>query len=135
MAGYSAIRNGIAANLSSAIPSLRVHGLIPDQINPPAALVRPSRTDYDQTMGRGLDEIEMLVLLIVGRMDDRSAQLALDAYCDTTGTSSVKRAIESNRTLSGVINDLRVTQMRNYGPVEFAGAAYLGAEFVVSVYA
>jgi hypothetical protein len=85
-------------------------------------------------MGRGLDEFTFKVTLLVGRADVRTAQRSLDAYCSSSGTSSVKSAIESDRTLGGKANDLRVTALSTYGSVTIADTTYLAAEFAVTVY-
>lgn len=133
MATIAQIRAGIATNLAT-ITGLRTSATVPDQINPPVAVILPSTIDYDTAFRRGLDTMQFQVLAIVGRADERTAQNTLDAYCQSTGATSIKTAIESDRTLAGVIKDLRVTQMRNYGPADIGGTTYLTAEFVVSVY-
>jgi hypothetical protein len=75
------------------------------------------------------------VQIIVGRVSERSGQSTLDAYCASTGTSSIKLAIESDKTLAGKAFDLRVTDMRNYGELTVGEVNYLSAEFVVLCYA
>jgi len=134
MADIAAIRSGIATNLAT-ISGLRTSAWIPDVINPPIAVVKPESISFDTAYGRGLDTLEFTVLAIVGRVDERSAQSKLDAYCATTGASSIKRAIESDRDLNGAISDLRVTEMRNYTSLVIGDVTYLAAEFVVQVYA
>lgn len=133
MASIAQIRTGLATNLAT-ISGLRTSAIVPDDFNPPLAVVIPSTIEYDTAFRRGLDTYEFQVLAIVARASERNAQANLDAYCQSTGSSSIKTALESNRTLSGVIKDLRVTQMRNYGPADIGGVTYLTAEFVVSVY-
>jgi hypothetical protein len=134
MASISTIRAGIATNLAT-IAGLRTSAWIPDQINPPIAVVKPDTISYDTAFGRGLDTMEFSVLCIVGRVDERSAQATLDAYCATTGTASIKAAIESDATLGSAISDLRVTAMRNYTSLNVGDVTYLAAEFAVTVYA
>lgn len=134
MASISTIRAGIATNLAT-IAGLRTSAWIPDQINPPIAVVKPDNISYDTAFGRGLDTMEFSVLCIVGRVDERSAQATLDAYCATTGTASIKAAIESDATLGSAISDLRVTAMRNYTSLNVGDVTYLAAEFAVTVYA
>lgn len=133
MASIAQIRTGLATNLAT-ISGLRTSAIVPDDFNPPLAVVIPSTIEYDTAFRRGLDTYEFRVLAIVARASERNAQANLDAYCQSTGSTSIKTALESNRTLSGVIKDLRVTQMRNYGPADIGGVTYLTAEFVVSVY-
>lgn len=128
------LRTGLAANLAT-ITGLRTSATVPDDPKPPVAVVMPQRVIWDTSMGRGLDQYEFVVLVIVGRVDERTAQNTLDAYCAPTGASSIKTAIESDRTLSGAAQSLRVTEMRNYTAIQIAENTYLSAEFAVTVYA
>lgn len=134
MASIATIRTGIATNLAT-ISGLRTSAFVPDLVNPPIAVVRPETVTYDTAFARGLDTLEFAVLVIVGRVDERTSQGRLDAFCDTSGASSIKRAIESNRTLTGAVSDLRVTEMRNYTSLTIGDVTYLAAEFVVQVFA
>lgn len=134
MASISDIRNGIATNLGT-ISGLRTSAWIPDQINPPIAIVKPDSISFDRAMQRGMDLMQFSVLAIVGRVDERSAQARLDAYCATTGASSIKAAIESDQTLGSAAFDVRVTEMRNYTSLPVGDVTYLAAEFAVEVIA
>jgi hypothetical protein len=133
MAAIADIRDGIANNLST-ISGLRTTETVPDNPQPPVAIIQPSSIDFDLTFQRGLDQYNFVVTVIVGRASERQAQRLLDLYCAGTGSSSVKLAIESNRTLAGVIQDLRVVAMRNYGTISVGEGSYLAAEFDVVVY-
>ena len=134
MATMGQIRTGLATNLAK-INGLRTSSFVPDQVNPPIAVVVPQRITFDAAFKRGLDTFEFTVMVIVGRADERTAQNLLDGYCNSTGTTSIKTAIESDRTLGGVVQDLRVTELRNIGPVVIGENTYLTAEFIVSVIA
>ena len=133
MASIADIRDGIAENIST-ITGLRTTTTIPDNPQPPVAVIQPSSINYDRAFARGLDEYNFVVTVIVGRASERQAQRLLDLYCGGTGASSVKTAIESNRTLTGLIQDLRVTAMRNYGTISLGDVTYLAAEFDLIVY-
>ena len=134
MTTLSALRSGIATNLAT-ISGLRTSATVPDDVNPPIAVVAPQGITFDTSFARGLDTYEFNVLVIVGRVDERTAQNLLDGYCNPTGATSIKTAIESDRTLGGEVQDLRVTEMRNYSSVPVGEITYLAAEFVVTVYA
>lgn len=134
MTTISALRSGIAANLAT-IAQLRTAALVPDDPKPPVAVVMPPSITFDTAFGRGTDTYEFNVLLIVGRVSDRTAQTTLDAYCDPSGSASVKTAIESDRTLGGAAFDLRVTDMRGVSSISIADTTYLTAEFAVQVFA
>lgn len=133
MATLTELRAGIAHNLAT-ITGLRTSDIVPDNVNPPVAIVEPTGINYDTTMGRGLDEFSFKVTVIVGRASERAAQHLIDAYCSSSGSTSIKSAIESDRTLGGKCNDLRVTALSSYGSVTISESPYLAAEFAVTVY-
>jgi hypothetical protein len=135
MATVSELRAGLATNLST-IAGLRTTATVPDQVNPPIAVIMPPTITYDLAFARsGGDEYEFIVMVIVGRVDERSAQNRLDGYCTGTGASSVKAGIEKDRTLGGKAFDCRVREMRSYQQLVVADVTYLAAEFVVQVFA
>ena len=59
----------------------------------------------------------------------------LDAYASSSGSKSIKLAVQSDKSLSGTAFDVRVTDMTNIGTVLLSDATYLAADFVVTVYA
>jgi hypothetical protein len=130
MATLSGIRDGIAENLSQ-IHGLRVSATMLDAPRPPVAMVYPDTIEFDLNANRGADTFNVIVSVLVGRADDRTAQLRLDSYI--SGPDSVKAAIESDRTLGGACDTCRVTSMRNYQQVAVGDVVYLGVEFEVEV--
>jgi len=134
MASLSELRDGIATNLST-ITGLRVSAFVPDNINPPLAIITPQNIEYHKSFQNGLNTYNFIVSVFVGRVSERVAQNTLDAYCAPTGSSSIKSAIESDRTLQGRAFDLVVSDMRNYGSVTIAENTYLTAEFDCAVQA
>lgn len=134
MASITDLRAGLAARLAT-ISGLRTTTEQPDTITPPVAIVNVANVNFDQTFGRGLDEFNFVITVIVGRVGERSAQRLLDSYVSSTGASSVKLAIELDRTLGGKCDSLRVTDMRNYGSISIGEITYLAAEFNIAVYA
>jgi hypothetical protein len=134
MASITELRNGIAANLAT-ISGLRTSAIIPDNPNPPIAIVQLNRVQYHQDFKRGMTEYNFSVQVLVGKVDERSAQTNLDAYCSSTGSSSIGLAIESDRTLGGKAFDCIVSEMTNYGSVLISDINYAAAEFNVRVLA
>ena len=134
MALISDIRTGIATNLAT-ISGLRTGATIPENVSPPYAIVAPSSMSYHASMGNGMTTYSFTITLVVGRADARSAQNALDLYCSSTGSSSIRSAIESDRTLGGKAFDCVVTGMRNYGSISIGDNTYLAAEFDLTVQA
>jgi len=126
------MRDGLAANLST-ISDLRVSEEIPDQVNPPQAVISLTTVEYDNAFKQGLTIYRFLVTLISSRASDRWAQIRLDNYC-SNGEDSVKLAIESDKQLNGAAFDVRVVEMGNIGTISLDESMYLAAEFSVDVY-
>jgi hypothetical protein len=133
MATISQIRDGLATNLST-IAGLRTAATVPDSPNPPIAIVEPVSINFDTTFGRGLDEYLFKITVVAGRADERSGQNKIDGYCNPSGSLSVKTAVESDKTLGGVVQNLRVSGLSTYGSITIAETPYLAAEFAVTVY-
>ena len=134
MSSISLMRAAIATNLGT-IAGLRTSPEMPDNPNPPIALVRPVTVEYNQAFANGLTRYNFVLVVIVGRAEERTAQRSLDAFCSSTGSSSIKLAVESDKTLGGNAYDCRVTEMRNYTPIQLNEGTYLAAEFAVDVFA
>lgn len=130
----SGLRTGLATNLAR-ISGLRTSATVPDDPKPPIAIVVPSGITYDTAFSRGADTYDFTVLVIVGRVSERTAQTLMDGYCNPSGSSSVKTALEYDTSLGGYAFDLRVTEMRNYQSLAIGEITYLAAEFVVQVIA
>ena len=107
----NAVRAGIATALDT-IAGLRCFDYVPDSLAPPAAVVEPLEIDYDESMNSGTQFYRAFILVIVGRMSDRSSQDRLDAYLTESGASSVKAALEADRTLGGACATLQVASSR-----------------------
>lgn len=134
MASISDLRTGLANRLAT-ITGLRTSAFMPDNPSPPIAVVMPSSISYDDVFKRGMQTYVFNVLVIVGRVAERSAQINLDGFVSSTGASSIKLAIEGDKTLGGQAFDTRVTEMRNYGQLSIQDILYLTGEFTVLVYA
>lgn len=128
------LRDGIATNLAT-ISGLRTAAEVPDNPSPPIAVVALRSIEYDQSFQRGLALYTFTVTVIVGRVAEREAQRRLNDYSDNEGSSSVKQAIESDKTLGGSAFDCRVMSLDNIGALQLNDATYLGAEFTVTAYA
>lgn len=135
MADFSDVRAQLKVRLDT-ITGLRVYKTVPDKPELPAAIVRPLRMDYHRSMGSGGANripFEIILLVSTGGGGERAQDL-LDAYLDDTGTSSVKAAIEGDRTLNSTVDTLVVQGWRDYGPLDWNGITYLGARVDVEVW-
>ncbi len=129
---FSEIRTALASSMSS-INGLRTTATIPDAPRPPVAVVIPESITYDLNANRGADRYLFNITVLVGRADDRAAQINLDRY--VLGPDSIKTAIEKDRTLGGKVNTCRVMDMRNYSSLAVGDVLYLAAQFTVEVVA
>lgn len=133
MSNISDLRSGLATNLAT-IAGLRASIDLPDNPNPPVAVIGIENVNYDQAFAGGLVEYNFRITVLASRASDRMAQRRLDTYTSTE-TGSVKLAIESDKTLGGKAFDVRVTEMSNIGTVSLGEISYLAADFTVTVYA
>jgi len=129
----SAIRTALAENLGT-ISGIRTYADIPDSPAMPAAVVQLASVDYDASFGQGLTNYNFVITVIFGRIATSSAQRNMDALI-STGSGSLKSAVESDRTLDGSAYDVRVEEMTNLTSVTIGDITYLSADFAVSVFA
>lgn len=134
MASIRAMRQAIATNLGS-VSGLRTSSLIPEDPKPPVAVVIFDRIEFDTAFGRGLDMYLFKVVVVMGRVNTRGTEETLDGYLSGSGSSALKAAIESDRTLGGEAQDLRVTSGENVRELVVADITYVAADFLLTVYA
>jgi len=128
----SQVRDGLKTRLQT-ISGLRVFDTIPENPQPPAAIVGQLDMNFDIDNARGLDLATVEVYLLVQRMDVRSGQDKLDAYLAGTGAGSVKVAIEGDKTLGGACSTLRVLSAES-GQYESAGIMLLSYRYRISIW-
>ena len=107
MTNINGVRDALKSNLQT-ITGLRVYDLIPDVIVPPCAVVGQLDFTFDIDNQRGLDQASVDVFVIVQRISERSGQEKLDVLLAGSGNGSIKTALESDRSLGGLVNTLRV---------------------------
>jgi hypothetical protein len=129
----TAIRTALATNLGT-ITGLRTAAEVPDLPNPPVAIVALNSVSYDRAYAKGMTSYTFVITVIVGRAAEREAQRKLDTYI-STGSSSVKYAVESDKTLGGNAYDCRVVSMDSVGSLTISDTIYLAADFTVTVIA
>ena len=131
----STVRDNMKTALQ-AVSGLRVLDTLPDSANIPTngALVVVGLLDmtYDFTLNRGFDSATLSVLVIVGRMSESAAQDRLDGYLQSSGATSIKTAIEADKTLGGAVQTLRVTQAVS-GTITVANIDYLSYRYEVTL--
>jgi hypothetical protein len=127
MIKISKVRDQLGKNLER-ITGLRVYDRIPDVVVPPCAVVGQLDFTFDIDNARGLDQASVDIFVIVQRISERAGQDKLDELLAGTGNKSIKTAIESDRTLGGLVNTLRVITAEsgtyNTGDQEFLSYRY-----------
>lgn len=134
--GLRAIREGLQARLDN-ITGIRPYDHVKGSVNPPMAEVGfPTNVNYDITFGPNASEWTIPVRVYVGQASNRAATEKLDELVSATGdTTSVKAAIEGDKTLGGACMSAIVTRMTGAGAVDVGGISYLVADFEVEVIA
>jgi len=129
------IMTGIRDRLAT-IPDLNVWDYAKDNPTVHAAFpLIPPITSYRETMGRGTYVIVVPVAVLVGAQVDQAGQHALAEYANQTGTRSIRAAIEGDKTLGGIVNDLVVDSFNPNGLEEVGLVGYYGGIFAVRVIA
>lgn len=133
-AKISDIANGLREALRQ-IPGLRVMDYLPDQVNPPMAVMSISDVTFHRAFSGGDCVYGFVVSLIVARASERIGQDRLDAFTSFDGPQSVRAAIESDQTLGGVCQTLLVERAGNIQTVTLAdNVNYLSVDFTVTVH-
>jgi hypothetical protein len=128
------IKQGIATALAT-IPGLRGYAYQPDNLNPPFAWPMLDTVTYNGAMRGGLITHIYTVTVVVGRAAERTAQNALDGYVSYDSATSIRAALEADRTLNGVVQNLLVESANNISTTEGNDTTYLMVDFRLVVYA
>lgn len=128
----SDVRDGLKTRLQT-ISGLRCFDLIPDQVTPPTAIVGQLDFTFDINNARGLDQANVDIIVIVQRFSERAGQNKLDAYLSGSGATSIKAAIEGDKTLGGACQTLRVTSAES-GSYESNSQIFLSYRYRIIIY-
>lgn len=141
MAALSEIREGLraalATNLSLGANSefqVSAYGL--SNPTPPCIqVIGPEEVAYHGAMQNGHGNWTITVQALVGLASDRGAQELLDRLLESSGSASVRAAIETDKTLGGVVDNCIVTGASGYRQYATGQGDVLGCEFSVAVIA
>lgn len=127
--------DGLEARLAT-ITGLRTSDVSPEQISPPCAIVGvPDIPEYRITMKNGFAVLTFQVTVLVSSAMNRTGQKALAGYANFTGATSIRTAIEGDKTLGGAVSDCVVDSFRPLGLEEVGVIGYFGGVFAVRVFA
>jgi hypothetical protein len=129
-----AIYSALATRLDT-ISGLTVYDYQPDTIlATPMAFPSLNTIEYHRAMGGGLQTYSFTVTIIVGRMDDKTAQTALHNYASWDGATSVRATLESDKTLGGVVETLVVQSSANVNSMSNGDNQFLTVDITLTVY-
>lgn len=118
------------------IDGLRTKDHSPGEISPPCAIVAvPPVPTYHGTFGGAKFPIRPTITVLTGNTLDRVGQHKLAGYANPTGETSIKAAIEADKTLGGIVDDCFVVSFRPLGLEEVGAIGYFGGLFELSVQA
>ena len=115
------------------ITGLRSAPYVPDQINPPQAVVWDTGIDYDLVLGRGADTYDFRVVVYVNRTAEVAAQKLLDTLREPSGATSLKTVVEADAGLAALVDYALV---QSVSPVQVATVGqveYLTVEFTIEI--
>jgi hypothetical protein len=132
MISISGVREALGNNLMT-ITGMRVYDTIPDVVTPPCAVVGQLDFTFDVNNARGLDQASVDIYVIVQRISERAGQNKLDQLLAGTGNGSIKTALESDRTLGGLVSTLRVISAES-GTYTSGDQSFLSYRYNVTVW-
>lgn len=133
-ATVSQVAEGIKTRLAT-VTGLRTFSYQPEQVNPPVAFPVLESIEYHGAMAGGNVRMRFNVMVIVGRYLDRVAHSNLDGYLSYDGATSLRAAIETDRTLGGVCQTLIMDSGLSVGTLVVAEAEFLSVSFSLLVHA
>lgn len=128
------VTDGLKARLAT-VSGLRTFSYQPEQVNPPVAFPVLDSIDYHRAFGGGDVQMRFTIIVIVGRYLDRVAHANLDGFLSFSGATSLRAAIEGDKTLGGVANTLIMDSSLSIGSLAIAEAEFLQVSFSVLVHA
>ena len=84
---------------------------------------------YDTTFSRGTDALAFTVRGIVGTVDSVGSQKMISQWVG----GAVKTALQSDRTLGGLVDDLRVTDYSGDQYANISGVDYVYGDWTVDI--
>lgn len=134
IATISEIRQGLANRLKAAFPTgWNIQPYVLSNPVGPTMDVMPDRIQYDRAMQGKADTLWFIIRVTVPSAVDQGMQKNIDALLDPRSSTSIKAAVESDKTLGGKVSYAVVRECSGYKLYETGGAPVLGSEFSVEV--
>jgi hypothetical protein len=125
------IRVGLATNLQTLGDSRQVSAYRKQAPTPPSLMVTGFGPLAKTAFGSW--QIEFMVQGLAGAPTQESAQIRLDEWISPLGATSVWNAIESDKTLGGIVNNAIVTACDGAQFIETPGGEVLGSTWHVQI--
>lgn len=132
-ATVSQVATGIRNRLAT-ISGLRVFNYQPEQVNPPIGFPVLNQIRYHGAYSGGMVEMDWSIVVVTGRWLDRTAHTALDGYLSYSGATSIRAAIEADKTLGGIVDTVVVPTGANISSMSANDAEFLRVEMALTVY-
>lgn len=141
MPNYDDIRQGLKANLDG-LAGVTAYAKVQPALDAPATVVGPFRTSEPiPQLGRANPAVArkarwtIPVRVYIGDPTELAAQDDLDVLADWNAVGGVVNVIESDRTLGGIADSVRVLDLSKYATFDVGAATFLGFEVTVEVVA
>jgi len=121
------------ATVLASITGLRSLGYIDDTIHPPQAQIYTREYDPRMILGNSKRTFLLGVRVFVRRTDPRSAQKALRAFMEPTGSTSITAAVENEALWPVTVDYAEVTSIGQPFEVETPTEIYWAVDFDVDV--
>lgn len=128
------IMGGLQVRLAT-IRELNTYNHAPSNPTAPAAFPLIPAFNYRETMGRGVYVLTFRVAVLTANQLDEVGQAALADFASQTGDRSIRAALEADKKLGGLVDDLVVDSFDPTGLEEAGMGGYIGGVFSVRVIA
>ncbi len=140
MATVAAISTAFQTIISAGFPlTARVYAEQPDTVAPTLgkAVIFPLIEDGNiaETPTTEMSIWHIVVLTAPESIGYANGQKAINAWLNATGNLSLKRVIEADQTMGGVIHTNNCPRCLDRGLIEVGGQSYWGAKLEVEVWA
>ena len=133
--GIESIGAGIKTRLET-ISGLRVFAPdeLPDTINSfPSVVILPGETVYQSAFDADTS-YNFRIILLMTKQDQPSALESMLDYLEPTGASSIRAAIDGDKTLNSSADTCVVISNSGIGSTVWSKTPYLSSEWLVKVY-
>lgn len=133
MTEISQIRAGLVANIKTTIGSTaQVSPYRSHAPTPPTVMVMGFGEVKKVAMG-SWEINDFLVQGLAGSPTQESAQMRLDTWLSPLGATNIWTAIESDKTLGGIVNNATVTKCDGAQFIETPGGEVLGSTWHIQI--